>query len=82
MIRRTRIAFAVGVLVLASACGSQGGTLVGPEDRPSFDAGGGPLVGGNVVENPDEDEGATTASAEPAAGDSTSLGGGPLVGGN
>jgi len=80
MIRRTRVAFAIGVLVLASACGSQGGSLVGPEDRPSFDDGGGPLIGGNAVDDGKDPSTHTTSSTAPS--DSVSRGGGPLIGGN
>lgn len=80
MIRRTRVAFAIGVLVLASACGSQGGSLVGPEDRPAQNAGGGPLIGGNAAGGGGD---VSASSAPPTApSDTTARGGGPLIGGN
>lgn len=47
MVRGTRIAMVLGaVILLASACGTDGGTPFSPEAKPAFDGLG---TGGNVT---------------------------------
>ena len=77
MIRWTRIAFALGALLIVSGCGSEGSSPLSPDVQLSRSSDGVSSAGatGDFTTT-------STSGAQPVGSDSTGIAGGPMTGGN
>lgn len=86
MVRGTRIAVVLGaVILLASACGTDGGTPFSPEVKPAFDGlgTGGNVTGGGSPGTQSTTTSTTTSGTTTATDTTTTVGRGGLgTGGN